>query len=109
MATLSSLRTQKKELRKAVSATLQLLSIPNLEEQCKYDNGVTAPQISWVDGLYNRITYFLAKAIAANVLSLPSFNLSRSVSCYLSMPSGEADTASLVSEVLSRGEDQSLL
>jgi len=38
------------------------------------------------------------------VLSLPSFVKSSSVSCYLSMPSGEVDTPALVREILRSGK-----
>ncbi|KAF5379056.1 hypothetical protein D9615_005994 [Tricholomella constricta] len=78
-ATLTSLRAQKKALRKVMSAKLQLLPASAIEEQ--------------------------SRAVAARVLSLPSFQRSRSVSCYLSMPSGELDTSSLVSEILARGQN----
>jgi hypothetical protein len=45
-----------------------------------------------------------AKAITAKVLSSPFIRRCNSVSCYLSMPTGEVDTSSLVSEFLSAGK-----
>ncbi|KAF8068929.1 5-formyltetrahydrofolate cyclo-ligase [Lyophyllum atratum] len=79
MASFSSIVAQKRALRKTVSATLRLLPAPAMEEQ--------------------------SRAVTARVLSLPSFQKCRSVSCYLSMPSGELDTSSLVSEILARGKN----
>ncbi|KNZ78303.1 putative 5-formyltetrahydrofolate cyclo-ligase [Termitomyces sp. J132] len=45
-----------------------------------------------------------SRAVTAQILSLPAFQQARSVSCYLSMPSGELDTSSLVSEILRCGK-----
>jgi 5-formyltetrahydrofolate cyclo-ligase len=45
----------------------------------------------------------LAQAITTRVLSSPFFHQCKSVSCYLSMPSGEVDTSSLVSHILRAG------
>jgi len=77
-AAVASLRAQKKAMRKAIAATVKALPLLHLEEQ--------------------------SQAITAHVLSLPSFNQCRSISCYLSMPLGEVNTSSLVSEILHRGK-----
>ncbi|KAG6850127.1 hypothetical protein H0H93_000749 [Arthromyces matolae] len=69
---------QKRVMRKAVSATLKSLSSSSIEDQ--------------------------SRAVVARVLDLPAFQHSRSVSCYLSMPSGELDTSPLISEILGRGK-----
>ncbi|KAF7360184.1 5-formyltetrahydrofolate cyclo-ligase [Mycena venus] len=45
-----------------------------------------------------------SRALTDRILSLPSFVKSKSVSCYLSMPSGEIDTSSLVREILRLGK-----
>ncbi|THU84249.1 nagb/rpia/CoA transferase-like protein [Dendrothele bispora CBS 962.96] len=45
-----------------------------------------------------------AGAVAAKVLSLPSFRQYKSISCYLNMPTGELDTSSIVKEILSSGK-----
>ncbi|GLB42341.1 putative nagb rpia CoA transferase-like protein [Lyophyllum shimeji] len=76
---LNSLKAQKRAIRKAVSSTLQLLPASSIEEQ--------------------------SRAVVARILELPSFQKSRSVSCYLSMPGGELDTSSLVLEILARGKE----
>ena len=44
-----------------------------------------------------------AQAITAQILSSQFFSRCKSVSCYLSMPTGEVDTGQLVSEILSAG------
>ncbi|KAF9467888.1 hypothetical protein BDZ94DRAFT_1210358 [Collybia nuda] len=76
MAAVTTLRAQKKILRKAITTVLKPLPVSAIEEQ--------------------------SQAVAARVLALPSFDKCRSVSCYLSMPTGEIDTTSLVSEILRR-------
>ncbi|EPQ52084.1 nagb/rpia/CoA transferase-like protein [Gloeophyllum trabeum ATCC 11539] len=68
----------KRALRKSVTATLRSLPPTDVQEQ--------------------------SHAIAARVLSLPSFAKSKTVSCYLSMPTGEVDTSPLVSEILRAGK-----
>ncbi|KAJ7918443.1 hypothetical protein B0H13DRAFT_2231254 [Mycena leptocephala] len=73
-----ALKAEKKILRKAVTAKLRDLSAPSVQDQ--------------------------SRALTARVLSLPSFVQSNSISCYLSMPSGEIDTSSLVREILRAGK-----
>ncbi|KDR79967.1 hypothetical protein GALMADRAFT_242136 [Galerina marginata CBS 339.88] len=74
----AAIKTQKRALRKNVGAILNQLSSTSIEDQ--------------------------SRAIAERVLSLPSFQRSQSVSCYLSMPSGEARTTVLVDAILRSGK-----
>ncbi|KAJ6478736.1 5-formyltetrahydrofolate cyclo-ligase [Mycena vitilis] len=73
-----ALKAEKKILRKAMSTKLRDLSTAHIQDQ--------------------------SRALTARVLSLPAFVQSTSVSCYLSMPSGEIDTSSLVREILRSGK-----
>ncbi|KAF7351377.1 5-formyltetrahydrofolate cyclo-ligase [Mycena sanguinolenta] len=73
-----ALKAEKKLLRKAMTTTLRDLSASHIQEQ--------------------------SRALTARVLSLPSFIKSNSVSCYLSMPTGEIDTSFLVREILRSGK-----
>ncbi|THU89721.1 nagb/rpia/CoA transferase-like protein [Dendrothele bispora CBS 962.96] len=74
----STLKTQKKVLRKVISFTLRSLDSAYIQEQ--------------------------SSAVAAKVLSLPSLRQYKNVSCYLNIPTGELDTSSIVKEVLNPGE-----
>jgi len=47
--------------------------------------------------------FVAANAVVRRLGSLPIFQQAKSLSCYLSMPSGEVDTASVVFEVLESG------
>ncbi|KAG2008605.1 hypothetical protein CC2G_014022 [Coprinopsis cinerea AmutBmut pab1-1] len=78
----ASLRLQKRSLRKSLSATLNLLSQESIRQQ--------------------------SKAITEKVVSLPQFQGSRGVSCYLSMPAGEASTSDLVSSILCQSDTKQL-
>ncbi|KAJ7185790.1 hypothetical protein C8R46DRAFT_386315 [Mycena filopes] len=73
-----ALKVEKKALRKAIRANLRDLSLPRLQDQ--------------------------SEVLTARMLSLPAFIQAKSVGCYLSMPSGEIDTASLVREILRSGK-----
>ncbi|KIY62310.1 5-formyltetrahydrofolate cyclo-ligase [Cylindrobasidium torrendii FP15055 ss-10] len=73
-----SLAVQKKVLRKTVSETLRALSASDIEEQ--------------------------SRRVRERVLALDAFRSSRSVSCYLSMPSGELDTSLLAQNILTLGK-----
>ena len=44
-----------------------------------------------------------AEQVLRRLLDAPFFQSSRSVSCYLSMPTGELDTSSLVAEIIRAG------
>ncbi|KAJ7108711.1 hypothetical protein C8R44DRAFT_295863 [Mycena epipterygia] len=73
-----ALKAEKKILRKAMSVKLRDLSSAHIQDQ--------------------------SRTLTARVLALPSFIQSNSVSCYLSMPTGEVDTSSLVREILRSGK-----
>ncbi|KAJ7461716.1 5-formyltetrahydrofolate cyclo-ligase [Mycena galericulata] len=73
-----ALKAEKKILRKAMFLKLRDLSPAYIQDQ--------------------------SKALTARVLALPSFMQSTAVSCYLSMPTGEIDTFSLVREILRSGK-----
>jgi len=49
------------------------------------------------------IVFVAANAVVRRLGSLPIFQQAKSLSCYLGMPSGEVDTASVVFEVLESG------
>ncbi|KAF8918621.1 5-formyltetrahydrofolate cyclo-ligase [Mucidula mucida] len=72
------LKAQKKALRKSITTTLKTISPSSIEEQ--------------------------SNTVRDRILALPSFRQCRTVSCYLSMPSGELDTSSLVREILNLGK-----
>ncbi|KAH7907947.1 hypothetical protein BJ138DRAFT_1013721 [Hygrophoropsis aurantiaca] len=71
---MSVLQANKMVLRKAMGSKLRDLSPSTIQEQ--------------------------SQAITARVLSLPIFEQCRSISCYLSMPTGEVDTSSIVTKIL---------
>ncbi|KAF8636942.1 hypothetical protein AX17_003193 [Amanita inopinata Kibby_2008] len=70
----TTLRAQKKALRKAANATLRALPPSLIEEQ--------------------------SRAVTDQIISSPFFTRSKVLSCYLSMPTGELSTSSLVSTIL---------
>ncbi|KAF5371576.1 hypothetical protein D9758_003578 [Tetrapyrgos nigripes] len=76
--TAATLKSQKKALRKAVSATLRNLEPSSIQEQ--------------------------SSAVTAKILSLLSFRQCKNISCYLSMPSGELDTSEIVRAILRAGK-----
>ena len=49
------------------------------------------------------MTDVLAKRCARTLVELPQFTKSRNVSVYLSMPSGEVQTASIIEEAFQTG------
>ncbi|KAJ3759671.1 hypothetical protein EV360DRAFT_41446 [Lentinula raphanica] len=69
---LPALKTQKQALRKSLHSVLR--SLDNIKEQ--------------------------SRAVADKVLLLPEFQRCTTVSCYLSMPSGELDTSEIVANIL---------
>jgi len=72
------LKSQKKSLRKSLGALLNHLNSASIDEQ--------------------------SQTIADCVLSLPAFQRCQSISCYLSMPSGEVRTDALVKAILKSGK-----
>ncbi|EKM76747.1 hypothetical protein AGABI1DRAFT_44549 [Agaricus bisporus var. burnettii JB137-S8] len=77
MSTIQSLKIQKRALRKAIGSKLSAIPTQSIQEQ--------------------------SYSIIQHLGSFPAFSRSKSLSCYLSMPSGEVDTSSLVSEILDSG------
>ncbi|KAF9528439.1 5-formyltetrahydrofolate cyclo-ligase [Crepidotus variabilis] len=73
-----AIKAQKQALRKSMAASLRPLSSDELKEQ--------------------------TKMIHARVMTLQHFKESKSVSCYLSMPSSEAGTSELVDSILDSGK-----
>jgi len=74
----TTLRNNKKLMRKAMASILR--SIPEPEVQAQ------------------------SLAVVRHLLTSPSFRQCETVSCYLSMSSGEVDTSSLVTEILRAGK-----
>ncbi|KAL4079497.1 5-formyltetrahydrofolate cyclo-ligase [Scleroderma citrinum] len=77
---LQGIRANKRTLRKTMRATLRELSEADIQAQ--------------------------SQAIASKVMALPAFQTCRTISCYLSMPSAEAQTASLVMNILADQKKQ---
>ncbi|KZT71933.1 nagb/rpia/CoA transferase-like protein [Daedalea quercina L-15889] len=75
---MSTLQAHKKGLRKAMATRLRMLPVSDVQQQ--------------------------SSMIADRVLASPYFARSQCVSCYLSMPSGEVDTSSLISAILRSGK-----
>ncbi|KAK0495967.1 5-formyltetrahydrofolate cyclo-ligase [Armillaria luteobubalina] len=69
-----ALRAEKRAMRKALSSTLKNISPAVIEEQ--------------------------SKAVADRVLAFDAFRESKTISCYLSMPTMELDTSTLVQEIV---------
>ncbi|TRM62247.1 5-formyltetrahydrofolate cyclo-ligase [Schizophyllum amplum] len=65
---------EKRTLRRLISAKLRALPVTDIAQQ--------------------------SEAIASRVLALPAFKESRRVSCYMSMPTSEVVTTSLIAEIL---------
>ncbi|KAH9933784.1 nagb/rpia/CoA transferase-like protein [Fomitopsis serialis] len=75
---MTALQAQKKALRKTMATRLRSLSVSDVQQQ--------------------------SGMITDRVLASPYFARSQCVSCYLSMPSGEVDTSSLISAILRSGK-----
>ncbi|KAL1746028.1 hypothetical protein HDZ31DRAFT_81530 [Schizophyllum fasciatum] len=75
---MATIAAEKRALRKLVSARLKALSVSDIGQQ--------------------------SEAIASRVLTLPAFKESRRISCYMSMPTSEVVTTSLVSDILDHGK-----
>ncbi|KAI0659703.1 5-formyltetrahydrofolate cyclo-ligase [Cubamyces menziesii] len=74
----SALTKQKGALRKAMRATLANLTSDEIQAQ--------------------------SRQITRTLLSLPEFQQSKNVSCFLSMPTGEVDTSAVVSAIFDHGK-----
>lgn len=66
----------------------------------RFTNNVTLCHFPWVHQWHSGPT---AHCIIQRLVSFPAFSCSKSLSCYLSMPSAEVDTSPLVSVVLDSG------
>ncbi|KAH8084337.1 5-formyltetrahydrofolate cyclo-ligase [Cristinia sonorae] len=75
---MATLQSSKKAMRKAVSSILRSLSNADIQAQ--------------------------SHAVTNHVLSSPWFQRCRTVSCYLSMPTGELDTSSLIAAIMQSGK-----
>ncbi|KAL1702670.1 hypothetical protein EV121DRAFT_209502 [Schizophyllum commune] len=75
---MATIAAEKRALRKLVSAKLKALSVAEISQQ--------------------------SEAIASRVLALPAFKESRRISCYMSMPTSEVVTTSLVNSILDHGK-----
>lgn len=96
MSTIQSLKIQKRALRKAIGSKLSAIPTQSIHEQCN-----VASLFSRLPGWHADST--TAYSIIQRLGSFPAFSRSKSLSCYLSMPSGEVDTSSLVSQILDSG------
>ncbi|KAF9517329.1 hypothetical protein BS47DRAFT_1433530 [Hydnum rufescens UP504] len=77
MASIQTLRSQKKALRSSILAARKLIPSASVNSQSEH--------------------------ITRSVLQCPEFKESESISCYLSMP-GEVDTSAIVDEILRQGK-----
>ncbi|KAI4525063.1 5-formyltetrahydrofolate cyclo-ligase [Schizophyllum commune Loenen D] len=75
---MATVAAEKRALRKLVSAKLKTLSVADISQQ--------------------------SEAITSRVLALPAFKESRRISCYMSMPTSEVVTTSLVNNILDHGK-----
>ncbi|KAN0140128.1 hypothetical protein V8E53_002024 [Lactarius tabidus] len=78
MAT-ASLTSKKKALRRSITSTLRALSQDETQKQ--------------------------SQAITRRVLSAPWFSQATTISCYLSMPTGEVDTSAITQAILASGKN----
>ena len=86
----------KKALRASMKKTLDALSPPEISHQCKLICSLWQAK----ECLFS----YTARLATARLMSHPTFQTARVVSCYLSMPSGELDTSDLVRSILKAGE-----
>lgn len=107
-----TLKAQKRALRKTIGAALGALSLDVIAEQCKYFlypplyPRCAAPLTTRANYafLMCSCTPHTAHAIAARVLELPVVRRAGAVSCYMSMPIGEARTQRIAEGILASGE-----
>ena len=104
----TALKGQKKALRKTVAATLNALTSSTVEEQCVcvcQSLAFTATKENVI--LTQQSSFFLsepARAITERVLSLSAIRECNSISCYLSMESGEVNTSAIVDAIFRSSE-----
>ncbi|KAI0247721.1 5-formyltetrahydrofolate cyclo-ligase [Lactifluus subvellereus] len=75
----ASLTSRKRALRRSITSTLRALSHDDVGTQ--------------------------SSAIVGRVLSAPWFSKATTISCYLSMPTGEVDTSAIVTAILNSGKN----
>jgi 5-formyltetrahydrofolate cyclo-ligase len=96
---IASLTSRKRALRKSLSSILRALSQDDVSAQCDYRTKSHAAQRDSNDIHFCS----LASAIVGRVLSAPWFNEATTISCYLSMPTGEVDTSAIVAGIVRSG------
>lgn len=99
----TALKEQKKALRKTVAATLNALTSSTVEEQCVCQSLATKEKVI----LTQQPPFFFSEpagAITERVLSLPAIRECNSISCYLSMESGEVNTFAIVDAIFRSSE-----
>jgi 5-formyltetrahydrofolate cyclo-ligase len=84
-----SVRLLKRQLRREIQQSLKQLTDSEVIEECSYT--------------LLRLTNILATRCARRLFQLPQFNQSRNVSIYLSMPSGELQTTSILEKAFQSG------
>jgi len=94
MASSVAVKTQKLALRKAITVSLRQLGSADVEQQCKMNS---------VSTVHSILTSYVAEAITTQLLALPAFQTCRTISCYLSMPTAEAGTSTIVNAIFQSG------
>jgi hypothetical protein len=84
-----SVRLLKRQLRREIQQSLTQLANSDVIEECSY--------------ALLRLTNLLANRCASRLFQLPQFNQSRNLSIYLSMPSGELQTTSIIEKAFQSG------
>lgn len=97
MSALKTLQVNKRAVRKAMTTALRSLSQPDINAQCE------PFKIIFLTSILDCCSHIAAEQVIRRVIDSPLFQSSRSISCYLSMPSGELNTSTLVSEILHTG------
>ena len=95
----AAVKTQKLALRKAITVSLRQLGSADVEQQCEM-NSLSMNSI---------LISYVAEAITTQLLALPAFKTCRTVSCYLSMPTAEAGTSTIVNAIFQSGPQSFLI
>jgi 5-formyltetrahydrofolate cyclo-ligase len=90
-----TVKAQKQTLRKAITASLHKLTSAEVDQQCMLSDNFPLS----VNSLLS-----VAQAITSRLLALSTFQTSNVISCYLSMPSAEARTSTIVDTILQSGK-----
>jgi|SRR5882724_3151495 len=86
----------KRKLRASLRTKLKSLLTSDIEAQCAFVLLDSSQCVLFTYGTQ-------AKLVAAQVRANPGFKRAQTISCYLSMPSGELDTSYLVRSILESG------